>query len=78
MLDRHLLDNIKRLMKLIGALFYDPGNKQDLDLKGVHLIPKPFERLEKLGSATNDKRMDLRVGSVEYGEGQMILMEVVD
>ena len=78
LLDRHLLDNVKRLMKLTGALFYDPANKQDLDLKGVHLIPKPFERLEKLGASTGDKRLDLRVGSIEYGEGQMILMEVVD
>lgn len=77
-LDKKLLDNIKRVMKLVGALFYDPANQQDLDLKSVHLIPKPFERLEKLGSSVSDKRMDFSISSKQYGTGHMILMEVLE
>ncbi|MCD8522418.1 MAG: response regulator [Saccharospirillaceae bacterium] len=75
---KKLLDNIKRMMKLVGALFYDPSNQQDLDLKSVHLIPKPFDRLEKLGSSVSDKRMDITVTSPMYGEGHLILMEVLE
>ncbi len=77
-LDKKQLDNIKRIMKLVGALFYDPANQQDLDLKSVHLIPKPFERLEKLGSSVSDKRLDFTVSSKQYGSGHMILMEVLE
>ncbi|MEH6346271.1 MAG: response regulator [Bermanella sp.] len=77
-LDKRLLDNNKRLLKMISALFYDPSSEQDLDLKGVHLIPKPFDRLDKLGSSSSDKRLDLTISVEGYGEGQIILMPVAD
>lgn len=77
-LDKRLLDNNKRLLKMISALFYDPSSEQDLDLKGVHLIPKPFDRLDKLGASSSDKRLDLTISVKDYGEGQIILMPVVD
>lgn len=77
-LSKKLLDNIKRVMKLVGALFYDPANQQDLDLKSVHLIAKPFERLDRLGASEADKRMDFTIASEHYGVGQMILMEVIE
>lgn len=77
-LPKHYLDNLKRLLKMCSALFDAPGNTQDLSLKSVHLIPKPFERLDKLGSSTNDKRIDLKVQAEQYGEGQLILMAVLE
>jgi len=77
-LDKRLLDNNKRLLKMISALFYDPASEQDLDLKGVHLIPKPFDRLDKLGDSNTEKRLDLVVSVKGYGEGQVILMPVVE
>ena len=77
-LDKSLLDNNKRLLKMISALFYDPTSEQDLDLKGVHMIPKPFDRLDKLGASSDDNRLDLVVSVKDYGEGQMILMPVAD
>ncbi len=78
MLDKHLLDNINRLLKMVSALFYDSVSQQDLDLKGVHLIPKPFDRLDKLGETASDKRLDLNISAEDYGEGQLILMAVAD
>jgi len=77
-LGRNQLDNVSRVMKMISAMFYDPGNKQDLDLKSVHLIPKPFERLDKMGDNKSDKRLDLKISAKAYGEGHMILMEVLE
>jgi len=77
-LDKHLLDNIKRLMKMVSALFYDPNTQQDLDLKSVHLIPKPFDRLDQLGSSSSNKRLDLKICAEGYGEGQAILMAVAE
>ncbi len=78
MLDKHLLDNINRLLKMVSALFYDPASQQDLDLKSVHLIPKPFDRLDKLAATASDKRLDLKISAEGYGEGQAILMAVAD
>lgn len=77
-LDKHLLDNVQRLMKMVSALFYDPQSQQDLNLKSVHMIPKPFDRLDQLGSNSSNKRLDLRVTGEGYGEGQAILMAVAD
>jgi len=76
--DKQMLDNIKRLMKMVSALFYDPNSQQDLKLKSVHMIPKPFDRLDQMGSSSSDKRLDLKVTGKEYGEGQAILMAVAD
>ncbi len=77
-LDKKLLDNNKRLLKMISALFYEPSSEQDLDLKGVHMIPKPFDRLDKLGESSAENRLDLLIKVEGYGEGQMILMPVAD
>ncbi len=77
-LSKEILDNLKRLMKMVSALFYDPNSQQDLKLKGVHLIPKPFDRLDKLGSSSSDKRLDIKISVKQYGTGHMILMAVMD
>lgn len=77
-LDKHLLDNNKRLLKMISALFYDPSTEQDLDLKGVHMVAKPLDRLDQLGASSSDKRLDIKVSVKGYGEGQIILMAVAD
>lgn len=77
-LSKGLLDNNKRLLKMVSALFYDPESQQDLSLKSVNLIPKPFDRLDQLGSSSSDKRVDLKVSVDGYGEGQVIIMAVAD
>jgi CheY-like chemotaxis protein len=77
-LPKPYLDNIKRLLKMFSALFHDGGGKQDLILKSTHLIPKPFERLDKLGGSSTDKRIDLKVQADQYGEGQLIIMAVLE
>ena len=77
-LDKKYLDNNKRLLKMVSALFYDPSNQQDLELKSVHMIPKPFDRLDKLGATSEDKRIDIQLSVKGYGTGQMILMAVAD
>lgn len=77
-LDKDLLDNVQRLMKMVSALFYDPKSQQDLNLKSVHMIPKPFDRLDQLGASSTSKRLDLKVIGDGYGEGQAILMAVAD
>ena len=75
-LDKERLDNIKRLMKMVSALFYDPLTQQDLDLKSVHMVPKPFDRLDQLGKTSTSKRLDFKISGEDYGEGQAILMAV--
>jgi CheY-like chemotaxis protein len=77
-LEKRLLDNNKRLLKMVSALFYDPVTEQDLDLKSVHMIPKPFDRLDKLGASPTTNRLDLKVSVPDYGEGRIILMPVAD
>jgi CheY-like chemotaxis protein len=77
-LDKRLLDNNKRLLKMISALFYDPNTEQELDLKGVHMIPKPFDRLDKLSTNNSDARLDFTVSVEGYGQGQIILMPVTE
>lgn len=77
-LPKPYLDNTKRLLKMFSALFHDAVGKQDLILKSTHLIPKPFERLDKLGSSSTDKRIDLKVQAEQYGEGQLIIMAVLE
>lgn len=77
-LSKAMLDNNKRLLKMVSALFYDPESQQDLTLKSVNLIPKPFDRLDQLGSSSSDKRVDLKVSVEGYGEGQVIIMAVAD
>ncbi len=75
-LDKQLIDNNKRLLKMISALFYDPNTEQEINLKGVHMIPKPFDRLDKLSANNTDKRLDFMVSVEGYGQGQVILMPV--
>lgn len=77
-LPKHYLDNVKRLLKMVSALFDNKTNQPDLALKSVHLIPKPFERLDKLGSSASDKRIDMKVQAEQYAEGQLILMAVLE
>lgn len=77
-LSKTLLDNNKRMLNLISALFHDPETDLDLKLKSVNLIPKPFDRLDQLGSSSSEKRIDLTVKVDDYGEGQMIIMAVAD
>jgi len=77
-LNKKHLDNNKRLLKMVSALFYNPVNQQNLDLKSVHTIAKPFDRLDKLGGTSADKRIDISLSAKDYGEGQMILMAVAD
>ncbi len=77
-LSKGVLDNNKKLLKMMSALFYDPVSKQDLTLKSVNLIPKPFDRLDQLGSSSGEKRIDFKVSVDGYGEGQAILMAVAD
>lgn len=72
------LDKIAGLMDLVSALFYDPLTQQDLEVKGVHMIPKPFDRLDQLGSTSKDKRLDLTIRLEGLGEGQVIFMAVAD
>ena len=77
-LSKGLLDNNKKLLKMISALFFDPSTQQDLTLKSVNLIPKPFDRLDQLGSSSSEKRIDFKVSVEGFGEGQAILMAVAD
>lgn len=77
-LSKSLLDNIKKLLTMVSALFYDPSTKQDLTLKSVNLIPKPFDRLDQLGSSSSEKRVDFKVSVDSFGEGQVILMAVAN
>ena len=77
-LNKKHLDNNKRLLKMVSALFYNPVNQQNLDLKSVHTIAKPFDRLDKLGATSADKRIDITLSAKDYGEGQMILMAVAE
>lgn len=77
-LNKKHLDNNKRLLKMVSALFYNPVNQQNLDLKSVHTIAKPFDRLDKLGATSADKRIDITLSAKGYGEGQMILMAVAE
>jgi CheY-like chemotaxis protein len=72
------LDNIKKVMSLMSALFYDPLTQQDLEVKSIHMIPKPFDRLDQLGATSKDKRLDITIGSNELGEGQVIFMAVAE
>ncbi len=76
-LPKALLDNNTRLLKIISALFYDPDSQQDLKLRGVHLIPKRFEKLDRLNRIDVGKRLDLKVGVEGYGEG-LVTMLIVD
>lgn len=77
-LTKKQLDTIKRIMEMVSALFYDPLTQQDLEVKSVHMIPKPFDRLDQLGSTSKDKRLDLVIKSKILGEGQVIFMAVAD
>lgn len=77
-IDKGNLDNVKRILKMVSALFYDPKNQQNLDFKSLHTIPKPFDRLDKLGATSEDKRVDIKLSVDGYGDGRMILMAVAD
>lgn len=77
-LTKHQLEKIKSLMDMVSALFYDPLTQQDLEVKSVHMIPKPFDRLDQLGATSKDKRLDLLISSSELGEGQVIFMAVAE
>jgi CheY-like chemotaxis protein len=72
------LDKIQGLMQMISALFYDPLTQQDLEAKSVHMIPKPFDRLDQIGATAKDKRLDLTISTKEFGEGQVIFMAVAE
>ena len=77
-LTKRQLEKIKKLMDMVSALFYDPLTQQDLEVKSVHMIPKPFDRLDQLGATSKDKRLDLLISSSELGEGQVIFMAVAE
>jgi CheY-like chemotaxis protein len=74
MLTKKQLSRIKKIMSMISALFYDPLTQEGLEAKSVHMIPKPFDRLDKLGETSRDKRIDLTISSKGLGEGQVIFM----
>jgi CheY-like chemotaxis protein len=74
MLTKKQLSRIQKIMSLISALFYDPLTQEGLEAKSVHMIPKPFDRLDKLGETSRDKRIDLVISSKGLGEGQVIFM----
>jgi len=77
-LTKFQLKKIRKLMDMVSALFYDPLTQQDLEVKGVHMIPKPFDRLDQLGATSRDKRLDLTIKSERLGEGQVIFMAVAE
>jgi len=77
-LTKRQLEKIKKLMEMVSALFYDPLTQQDLEVKSVHMIPKPFDRLDQLGATSKDKRLDLVIRSDRLGEGQVIFMAVAE
>lgn len=72
------LARIEKIMGTISALFYDPESDGPLEVKGVHVIPKPFDQLDRLGATSKDKRLDVTLKSDQLGEGQLIFMAVAD
>ncbi|GAA6134119.1 hypothetical protein NBRC116188_09080 [Oceaniserpentilla sp. 4NH20-0058] len=75
-LTKSQLARIEKMMGSISVLFTDAEG--ELEVKSMHVIPKPFDQLDKLGATSKDKRLDVVVYSEQLGEGQLIFMAVAD
>lgn len=75
-LTKNQLTRIEKMMGSISVLFTDAQG--ELEVKSIHVIPKPFDQLDKLGATSKDKRLDVIVKSEQLGEGQLIFMAVAD
>lgn len=72
-----LIGHNKRLINLICTQFSNASINK-LKVKSVNLIPKPFERLEKIAESTSASRIDFKVKGIGSIEGQGILMTVTE
>ncbi len=71
-----LLDYCNKIMKVISVLFFDPKSDQDLILAGVHLVPKPFAKLDSLSEKQGAQRMDVLVDVEGFGQGRLSVLAV--
>jgi len=72
-----LLSYNKRLINLICTQFSNAGTNK-LKVKSVNLIPKPFERLEKIAESSSATRIDFTVKGLGSLSGHGILMTVAE
>lgn len=69
---------LEKMMGTISVLFNDSATSMPLEVKSLHVIPKPFDQLDKLGATSRDKRLDVVIKCEPIGEGQIIFMAVAD
>jgi len=72
------MTRLEKMMGTISVLFDDNSSESPLEVKSLHVIPKPFEQLDKLGGTSKDKRLDVTLKSELLGEGQLIFMAVAE
>lgn len=69
---------LEGLMGAVSTLFVYPSSRETLEVKGVHVVAKQSEQLDRLGATSKDKRLDLVLKVDQLGEGQVILMAVAE
>jgi len=77
-LTKYQLNRLEKMMGTLSVLFDDPSTQLPLEVKSVHVIPKPFDQLDKLGNTSRDKRLDVTIQCPAIGEGQLIFMAVAE
>jgi len=77
-LSKQQLLRLEKMMGTLSVLFDDPSTQLPLEVKSIHVIPKPFDQLDKLGNTSRDKRLDVTIQCEALGEGQLIFMAVAE
>lgn len=71
---KNILDNCEKMLRVVSATLHDKVNKDDLHLRSVNFVPKPFAKLETLFQRPETERVDFEIAVIGYGHGNITIV----
>lgn len=69
-----ILVNCEKMLRVLSAILHDKTNNDDLQLRSVNFVPKPFAKLEKLFQRPDSERADFEIAVQGYGQGNITIV----
>lgn len=71
---KDILDNCEKMLRVLSATLHDKSNNDDLHLRSVNFVPKPFAKLEQLFNRPDSERADFEIAVMGYGQGNITIV----
>lgn len=71
---KDILDNCEKMLRVLSATLHDKTNNDDLHLRSVNFVPKPFAKLEQLFKRPDSERADFEIAVMGYGQGNITIV----